>query len=254
MSIIPAIVSWVLLLAQLLVGSGSATGAPQHELSQAARPSAFSLPILGDFVLPKLGDLPPPQKAEPGTSRSGLAATKEPAAKKPEPATQGNKPEPPATVPPPPPAKPDKSAPVEMPEGGDCRDVVDVTKIRAGKTEAVLSWYELICDTFPSQEWSTAFCVMSYESGGSPSVKHREKNGNLSVGLFQINSDNLGGANRIRGLQRWPDLYNNGRNYSMSYAQQVLLDPEWNVRAAYDIWASDGWRSPWRAQKHRCGL
>ena len=120
--------------------------------------------------------------------------------------------------------------------------------------ESVSAWGHLVCDIFPRTEWQRAFCVIGWESGGDPTESYLEATGDWSVGLFQVNSDNLAGRNRISGLRDWVDVYNDGQNYSVREAMDLLLIPEWNVQAAFDIWFSNGWAKPWSAQRRRCDL
>ena len=120
--------------------------------------------------------------------------------------------------------------------------------------ESVITWSGYVCDTFPRTEWKTAFCVIAWESGGDPTKAYFEATGDWSVGLFQVNSDNLAGRNLIAGLRYWLDAFNDGHNYSVQEAMNLLFIPKWNVQAAYDIWLSEGWAEPWRAQRHRCDL
>ena len=133
-----------------------------------------------------------------------------------------------------------------------CEGVANTWK--PGTAHNVLVWTDLICDAFPSSEWAKALCVVSWESEGNPTGSHLEESGDISVGLFQVNSDNLAGNNQIEGLRDWLDLYNGGNKYSVKEAVDLLMQPEWNVLAAHDIWVANGWRYPWAAQSKRCGL
>lgn len=76
---------------------------------------------------------------------------------------------------------------------------------------------------FPASAWCTAYGVMLRESGGDPEATN-ESGIERSYGLFQVN------------VNAHPDV---------SKAQ--LYDPEFNVRYAGGLYASQGWQ-PWKSQ------
>ena len=143
------------------------------------------------------------------------------------------------------------AGPMPPPRDPAC-SVGDVRLPGYATVEAVERWGGLVCAVFPRSEWAVALCVVGWESGGKPDVRYREANGNISVGLFQINSDNLAGHNRIGGLDNWPELYHHRDRYYLAEAIEVLSDPVWNVAAALAIQTAHGWRDPWAAQRGRC--
>ena len=124
--------------------------------------------------------------------------------------------------------------------------------VHAGFEEAVWQWHQLVVSNFPQHAWGTALCVMSYESGGDPSAVYANPgdptpDGIDSVGLYQVDWDNLAGRNRIAALEHWG-------YHTRPQAEAQLLDPETNVRAAAEMHADDGWLPGWNAQRTRCGL
>ena len=64
----------------------------------------------------------------------------------------------------------------------------------------------------------TALKIMQAESGGNPRAIHKNKNGTIDVGLFQINS--------IHG-----------------YSKDFLFNPENNVKIASKIFQKSGWNA-----------
>ena len=99
--------------------------------------------------------------------------------------------------------------------------------MRPGFEEAVWQWHPLVVAHFPSSSWETALCVMSYESGGDPTVTYAnpgdpKPDGIDSVGLFQIDWDNLAWGNRIAALDHWG-------YHTRAEAETLLLGPEANV-------------------------
>ena len=112
-----------------------------------------------------------------------------------------------------------------------------------------LQWAPLVESLFPPEEVDRALCVIRYESGGQPDkVNTADSEGRGgSVGLFQIAADNWGGAHRVAGLERWPEV-------SIVQARRLLKVPTINVMAAAAMWRAEGWLPAWAAQRHRCGL
>lgn len=89
--------------------------------------------------------------------------------------------------------------------------------------------YNLIKKYFPPDQVDNAYKVMMAESSGDPSaVRPESKNpgGGRDSGLFQINS------------KYHPEVYEKGDP----------LDPEYNVKAAADIYKKQGWQ-PWVSAK-----
>ena len=124
--------------------------------------------------------------------------------------------------------------------------------LRPGTAAAVWRWHHLVMAWFPEPEWRTALCVISWESSGRPDAVFdnpgdTDDDGIDSLGLFQVDWDNLAGRNQISGLEHWG-------HYTRSEAEAALLDPETNVRAAADMHAAEGWLPAWLAQKRRCSL
>lgn len=124
--------------------------------------------------------------------------------------------------------------------------------LRPGAADAVWRWHRLVGEHFPPKQWATALCVISWESSGRPSATYANPgdpvdDGIDSVGLFQIDWDNLAGANRVAGLRSWGP-------HNRAEAEARLLDPGTNVRAAADMVAASGWLPAWQAQARRCSL
>ena len=132
------------------------------------------------------------------------------------------------------------------------KDFVFGGGVQPWSEEAVWQWHPLVIAHFPSDSWETALCVMSYESSGDPTVTYAnpgdpKPDGIDSVGLFQIDWDNLAWDNRIAALDHWG-------YHTRTEAETLLLGPEANVRAAALMHADEGWLPGWRAQQTRCGL
>ena len=150
------------------------------------------------------------------------------------------------------PLEPPQDAPALNPEEETLRAFVFGGGVRAGHEDGVWRWRHLVMRYFGPQEWDTALCVMSYESGGNPTVVYANPgdphpDGIDSVGLMQVDWDNLAGRNRVNGLRDWGD-------HTRANAEEALLDPATNVRAAAAMHNADGWLPHWRAQEQRCGL
>lgn len=100
----------------------------------------------------------------------------------------------------------------------------------AGKRLTPYEIFGYVSKWFPQEEWVTAIAVCLAESSG-----YTESLGDLllvdavygpSVGLFQVRSfKNPGASGRDRTL---------------------LLDPDVNVKFAYELWKNKGWK-PWGA-------
>ena len=125
-------------------------------------------------------------------------------------------------------------------------------RLRPGSEAAVWGWHDLVVRWFPAEQWQAALCVMSWESAGRPGVVFDNPgdvrdDGIDTVGLFQVDWDNLAGGNQVLGLRTW------GR-YTRAEAEQALLDPDTNVHAAADMVAAAGWLPAWQAQRRRCSL
>ena len=87
----------------------------------------------------------------------------------------------------------------------------------------------LIKKYFPESEWDNAIAVMMGESGGNAGAHNGNAGtGDDSWGLFQIN--------------RYGELANTRPPVNQ------LLDPEFNVKYAAQMWQSQGW-GPWGAAK-----
>lgn len=97
---------------------------------------------------------------------------------------------------------------------------------------------DLIKRYFPESQWNNALAIIYHESGGNPSLPSMYNAGNpkstgeWSFGLFQINV---------------------APNANSQFAGWPLLDPETNVRAAYELWQKYGWR-PWQATADLMGV
>jgi hypothetical protein len=95
-------------------------------------------------------------------------------------------------------------------------------------TDGVLAWQNLIAKYFPQEEVVNALKIASKENGaGDPGRTHRNRNGTVDYGLFQINSVH---AAKVGGNL------------------EKLKDPETNVKVAFQIWQEQGWR-PWTTAK-----
>ena len=158
-------------------------------------------------------------------------------------------------------------APGELPESGSAPPFCQMPS-HAKKT-ASAEWAPLVCDAFERSEWETALCVMSYESEGHPQKTYAEKTGNdISVGLFQINHDNLAGENRIEAFENVSIIQTVDKDWIIEEgvedppyintptAIEILKVPKINVRLAARIHEEHGWLPAWKAQqsKKRCSL
>lgn len=86
---------------------------------------------------------------------------------------------------------------------------------------AVMRWTPTVCAVFDPADAATALCVISYESGGDPTLTNRDDPGRGSFGLMQINSDWWIGSEYHERMVQWF-----GRD------DETYLDPAVNIGAA----------------------
>jgi len=104
--------------------------------------------------------------------------------------------------------------------GAAAQQTPNILPLNVTNTDA----YALIQKYFPKEEWNNAYRVMMGESGGRPGAigDNYPIRGKLipSYGLFQI------------------------RGFPDRGTPEQLLDPDYNVRYAAQLWKSQGW-NPW---------
>lgn len=87
--------------------------------------------------------------------------------------------------------------------------------------EAVMRWAPTVCAVFDPADASTALCIISYESGGDPSLTNRDDPARGSFGLMQINSDWWIGSEYHERMVAW-----------FGRSDETYLDPAVNIGAA----------------------
>ncbi len=86
---------------------------------------------------------------------------------------------------------------------------------------AVMRWAPTVCAVFDPTDAATALCIISYESGGDPSLTNRDDPGRGSFGLMQINSDWWIGSEYHERMVKW-----------FGRSDETYLDPAVNIGAA----------------------
>ena len=85
----------------------------------------------------------------------------------------------------------------------------------------VMRWSSTVCALFDPADASTALCIISYESGGDPSLTNRDDPARGSFGLMQINSDWWIGSEYHERMVKW-----------FGRSDETYLDPAVNIGAA----------------------